>query len=155
MVKIMDMEQEKLARNMGDGHRIIHGVAGSGKTLILAYRAMYLDKFNYNIELFALLKSTPCPVVLTFHEQVARNEKGQPTGKFRTVVSGGQFKDVLEGCVGMMVRTLNEKGKYLLQVRSNDVFDAMIAPGYKIPLDIKTIDITDTTAFQALQKYKA
>ena len=118
-------------------------------------RAMYLDKFNYNIELFALLKSTPCPVVLTFHEQVARNEKGQPTGKFRTVVSGGQFKDVLEGCVGMMIRTLNEKGLYLLQVRSNDVFDAMIAPGYKIPLDIKTIDITDTTAFQALQKYKA
>jgi superfamily I DNA and RNA helicase len=36
----MDMEQEKLARNLGEGHRIIHGVAGSGKTLILAYRAM-------------------------------------------------------------------------------------------------------------------
>lgn len=118
-------------------------------------RAMFMDKFNYNIELFALLKSTPCPVVLTFHEQIARNEKGQPTGKFRTVVSGGQFKDVLEGCVGMMIRTLNEKGRYLLQVRSNDVFDAMIAPGYKIPLDVKHLDITDTTAFQALQKYKA
>lgn len=44
VVKIMDMEQEKLARNLGEGHRIIHGVAGSGKTLILAYRAMYLDK---------------------------------------------------------------------------------------------------------------
>jgi hypothetical protein len=46
MVKIMDLEQEKLARNLGDGHRIIHGVAGSGKTLILAYRAMYLDKLG-------------------------------------------------------------------------------------------------------------
>lgn len=46
MVKIMDMEQEKLARNLGEGHRIIHGVAGSGKTLILAYRAMYLDKLG-------------------------------------------------------------------------------------------------------------
>ena len=118
-------------------------------------RAMYLDMLNFNIELFALLKSTPCPVIITFHEQAARNEKGQPTGKFRTVVRGGQFKDILEGCVGMMVRTFNKDGKYLLQVRSNDVFDAMIAPGYKIPLDIKTIDITDTTAFQALQKYKA
>lgn len=118
-------------------------------------RAMFMDKLNYNIELFALLKSTPCPVIITFHEQAARNEKGQLTGKFRTVVSGGQFKDVLEGCVGMMVRTLNEKGRYLLQVRSNDMFDAMIAPGYKIPMDVKTIDITDTTAFQALSKYKA
>ncbi|MBI5438592.1 MAG: NERD domain-containing protein [Nitrosomonadales bacterium] len=46
IVKVMDMEQEKLARNLGDGHRIIHGVAGSGKTLILAYRAMYLDKLG-------------------------------------------------------------------------------------------------------------
>jgi hypothetical protein len=46
MVKIMDLEQEKLARNLGDGHRIIHGVAGSGKTLILAYRAMHLDKLG-------------------------------------------------------------------------------------------------------------
>lgn len=46
IVKVMDMEQEKLARNLGEGHRIIHGVAGSGKTLILAYRAMYLDKLG-------------------------------------------------------------------------------------------------------------
>lgn len=46
IVKVMDIEQEKLARNLGDGHRIIHGVAGSGKTLILAYRAMYLDKLG-------------------------------------------------------------------------------------------------------------
>jgi len=38
----MDLEQEKLARNMGMGHRIIHGVAGSGKTMILAYRCLHL-----------------------------------------------------------------------------------------------------------------
>ena len=47
MVKIMDMEQEKLARNLGEGHRIIHGVAGSGKTLILAYRVMHLDRLGF------------------------------------------------------------------------------------------------------------
>ncbi len=46
MVKIMDMQQEKLVRNLGDGHRIIHGVAGSGKTLILAYRAMVLNQLR-------------------------------------------------------------------------------------------------------------
>ena len=38
LVKVMDLEQEKLARNLGEGHRVIHGVAGSGKTLILGYR---------------------------------------------------------------------------------------------------------------------
>jgi hypothetical protein len=43
MVKVMDHEQEKFARNMGIGHRMIHGVAGSGKTLILAYRCIHLS----------------------------------------------------------------------------------------------------------------
>jgi superfamily I DNA/RNA helicase len=46
MVKVMDAQQESVARNLGEGHRIIHGVAGSGKTLILAYRAMYLDQLG-------------------------------------------------------------------------------------------------------------
>ncbi|ENI5113281.1 hypothetical protein ACS0LX_005317, partial [Escherichia coli] len=32
-IKIMDIQQEILARNIGDGHRVIHGVAGSGKTM--------------------------------------------------------------------------------------------------------------------------
>lgn len=39
---VMDLQQEQLARNLGEGHRVIHGVAGSGKTLILAYRALRL-----------------------------------------------------------------------------------------------------------------
>ena len=38
----MDLQQEQLARSMGEGHRVIHGVAGSGKTMILGYRAQYL-----------------------------------------------------------------------------------------------------------------
>ncbi len=38
----MDLAQEEIARNLGDGHRVIHGVAGSGKTLILAYRCQHL-----------------------------------------------------------------------------------------------------------------
>ncbi|MCP5440769.1 MAG: NERD domain-containing protein [Chromatiaceae bacterium] len=42
IVKVMDMQQEQLARSLGSGHRIIHGVAGSGKTLILGYRCLYL-----------------------------------------------------------------------------------------------------------------
>jgi hypothetical protein len=41
-IKVMDLQQEQLARSMGDGHRVIHGVAGSGKTMILGYRCVYL-----------------------------------------------------------------------------------------------------------------
>ena len=41
-VRVMDLQQEQLARSLGEGHRVIHGVAGSGKTLILGYRAEHL-----------------------------------------------------------------------------------------------------------------
>lgn len=64
LVKVMDMQQEQLARSLGEGHRVIHGVAGSGKTLILGYRCLYLAKLLnkpilvlcYNISLAARLK---------------------------------------------------------------------------------------------------
>ena len=42
IMHVMDIQQEQLARSLGDGHRVIHGVAGSGKTMILGYRAEYL-----------------------------------------------------------------------------------------------------------------
>ncbi len=42
MIKVMDLQQEQLARNLGEGHRVIHGVAGSGKTMILGFRALQL-----------------------------------------------------------------------------------------------------------------
>ena len=42
LLQVMDLQQEAIARGLGEGHRVIHGVAGSGKTLILAYRCQYL-----------------------------------------------------------------------------------------------------------------
>ena len=44
LIKVMDAQQESLARSLGDEHRIIHGVAGSGKTMILGFRAMELAR---------------------------------------------------------------------------------------------------------------
>jgi superfamily I DNA/RNA helicase len=42
LLRVMDIQQEQLARSLGEGHRVIHGVAGAGKTLILVYRCLYL-----------------------------------------------------------------------------------------------------------------
>lgn len=44
MIRVMDLQQEQLARSMGEGHRVIHGVAGSGKTMILGYRCVELAR---------------------------------------------------------------------------------------------------------------
>ena len=43
-IKAMDLHQENLAKQLGDKNRLIRGVAGSGKTLILASRAKILTK---------------------------------------------------------------------------------------------------------------
>ena len=64
ILKIMDLQQEQLARSLGDGHRVIHGVAGSGKTMILAYRCQHLAQVSnkpilvlcFNVSLAAKLK---------------------------------------------------------------------------------------------------
>lgn len=62
----MDLEQERIARSMGEGHRLLSGVAGAGKTLILFARAKILadrDRSHrililcYNIVLAAYLRS--------------------------------------------------------------------------------------------------
>jgi superfamily I DNA/RNA helicase len=63
-MRVMDLQQEQLARSLGDGHRVVHGVAGSGKTMILGYRAAFL----------AQAASAARPVlVLCFNEPLAVN----------------------------------------------------------------------------------
>ena len=42
LMQVMDVQQEQVARSLGEGHRVIHGAAGSGKTMILIFRAQYL-----------------------------------------------------------------------------------------------------------------
>jgi hypothetical protein len=42
LMQVMDLQQEQTARTLGEGHRVIHGAAGSGKTMILIFRAQQL-----------------------------------------------------------------------------------------------------------------
>ncbi len=64
LIRVLDLQQEQLARSLGEGHRVIHGVAGSGKTLILGYRCLHLANATrkpilvlcYNISLAARLQ---------------------------------------------------------------------------------------------------
>lgn len=44
VMKVMDRQQERLAKSIGSGHRVIRGVAGSGKTLVLVHRARLLAR---------------------------------------------------------------------------------------------------------------
>jgi Nuclease-related domain/UvrD-like helicase C-terminal domain/AAA domain len=63
-MRVMDLQQEQLARSLGDGHRVIHGVAGSGKTMILGYRAEYLARVAHEKPILVLCYNEPLAVKL-------------------------------------------------------------------------------------------
>ena len=61
---VLDRRQENNARKIGEGHRIIYGVAGSGKTVLLISRSKWLNDRDpdakilllcYNVSLSAYL----------------------------------------------------------------------------------------------------
>ncbi|MBL0385268.1 NERD domain-containing protein [Tumebacillus sp. ITR2] len=58
-IKTMDLHQENLAKQLGDKHRLIRGVAGSGKTLILASRARMLAKMHPEWKILVLCYGVP------------------------------------------------------------------------------------------------
>jgi hypothetical protein len=76
---VLDLRQERNARALGDGHRIVYGVAGSGKTVLLIARAKLLAEdpekriliLSYNRLLAQHLESQlaghPSVAVMTFH----------------------------------------------------------------------------------------
>lgn len=97
-LKVMDLQQEQLARSMGEGHRVIHGAAGSGKTMILGYRAAYLAHTSskpililcYNKSLVGRLKQVLSSSGLTNKVSV-RNFHGWCWDLLKT--SGGALPD--------------------------------------------------------------
>ncbi|SEK60655.1 UvrD-like helicase C-terminal domain-containing protein [Roseateles sp. YR242] len=65
IMRVMDIQQEQLARSLGEGHRVIHGVAGSGKTMILGYRAELLANAHAIRPILVLCYNEPLAVKLT------------------------------------------------------------------------------------------
>lgn len=64
-IKVLDKKSGKRSNEVRSGHRIIKGSAGSGKTLLIAYRAKLLKQFNpdwkilivcYNVTLRSYIK---------------------------------------------------------------------------------------------------
>lgn len=82
---VLDLRQERNARALGDGHRIVYGVAGSGKTVLLIARAKLLAEESskrilllcYNKLLATYLAAATARLnnikVMTFHGWGVRN----------------------------------------------------------------------------------
>jgi superfamily I DNA/RNA helicase len=121
ILRVMDIQQEQLARSLGEGHRVIHGVAGSGKTLILGYRAEHLAKvcqrpiliLCYNKTLATKLaqimemKGLQDKVnVVNFHAWCVRQLNTYNVG---TPPSGKDKAAFFEACVDKVIRSVDQK----------------------------------------------
>jgi superfamily I DNA/RNA helicase len=84
VLEVLDTEQEQAARSLGEGHQLVFGVAGSGKTLLLLARARLLADRDpsakvlilcFNKVLAASLAAKVCDLpaieVRTFHSWAA------------------------------------------------------------------------------------
>lgn len=105
---VLDRRQENNARRIGEGHRIIYGVAGSGKTVLLISRAKWLNDRDphakilllcYNVSLSAylkmLLKEYSRIHVFHFdgwtkHNNITRSRKDARTGAIESDESLGK-----------------------------------------------------------------
>ena len=120
VLRVMDIQQEQLARSLGEGHRVIHGVAGSGKTLILGYRAEHLAKLCtrpilvlcYNKTLAAKLASVMEAKgmqdrvhVSTFHSWCVRQLDAYNIEKPPSYPKEAFF----EGCVERVIRAVDSR----------------------------------------------
>jgi hypothetical protein len=121
VLRVMDLQQEQLARSLGEGHRVIHGVAGSGKTLILGYRAEHLAKtchrpilvLCYNKTLAAKLadvmeaKGLKEKVnVVTFHAWCVRQLNAFNAG---TPPQNPDKDAFFEACVNRVIQSVDKK----------------------------------------------
>lgn len=64
LLRVLDAKQEQKARNLGSGHRLLFGVAGSGKTTILVARAKYLAEQNQDKKGLVLCFNRPLAAYL-------------------------------------------------------------------------------------------
>lgn len=121
VLRVMDLQQEQLARSMGEGHRVIHGVAGSGKTLILGYRAEHLAKacqrpilvLCYNKTLATKLASVMEAKglqdkvnVVNFHAWCVRQLDTYNAGK---PPKSSDLTAFFEACVERVIRSVDQK----------------------------------------------
>lgn len=120
IMRVMDLQQEQLARSLGDGHRVIHGVAGSGKTMILGYRAELLAKAPSPKPILVLCYNEPLAVKLdglfaakglgdrvharNFHKWCRQQLKA-----FGQEIPQGQGADLFERMVDNVIRGVERK----------------------------------------------
>lgn len=116
-IKTMDLHQENLAKQIGDKNRLIRGVAGSGKTIILASRAKILAKEHPDWKILVLCYNISLANAL---EQMIIQMLNEPEDLFDfdfTTESGL----IQKSTKNILVRNFHSWLKYELNIREQDI----------------------------------
>jgi hypothetical protein len=73
VIRVMDVRQERLAKSLGRGHRVIRGVAGSGKTVVLVARAKLLSQWYPNDRILVTCFTRALASLLRHHLEAFEN----------------------------------------------------------------------------------
>lgn len=111
IVRLLDQDQENLARNLGADKMLVHGPAGSGKTLVLASRACYLPKTDNNIRRVLL---TCFNLSLAGYIRRLVSKRGASLGPEGVEVI--PFYKLCEKIIGEPLEHTNETGDYYKMV---------------------------------------
>jgi len=112
-IKVLDLRQENNARNIGDGHRIIYGVAGSGKTVLLIAKARLLSAQKQDVQILMLCYNV---TLATYLGNAVRDCKNVTVKHF-----DGWAK--ANGCPRLQGEQNEEIGNRFLQVLENGCKD--------------------------------
>lgn len=141
MIRVMDIAQEQLARSIGDGHRVIHGVAGSGKTMILAFRCLHLAAalgkpilvLCYNVTLAARLRvllaergAGESVQVYSFHDWCGKQLDNSQVPRPKPTSDANAYNTALvESCIAGVERGQIPRAQYgALMIDEGHDFDA-------------------------------
>ncbi|MBI5014606.1 MAG: ATP-binding domain-containing protein [Deltaproteobacteria bacterium] len=106
-LRVLDHNQEAIARKWDGGHRIIVGPSGSGKTLVLVHKAAFLRKYNPKIKRILFLCYN---ITLVNHIRRLLGAKGVPLGESGVEVL--HFFELCSRVVGEAIRYEGEDGTY-------------------------------------------
>ena len=123
VIRVLDRKQELLARHLGDGYRIVRGVAGSGKTLVLTHRAKYVAEFFPNLRVLLLCYNKALSLAL---EQEVRG------------VAAVEVKTV----DGLAYRLVTTHGRHL-RAKTNDDFAQQRSDAAQIARNLRDADRFD------------
>jgi hypothetical protein len=121
-LKVLDRRQEALAKGLGDGHRVVRGVAGSGKTLILTYRARLLAHalphhrvlvVCYNRALAGVLeRQLRCPNVRVHRIEALMNKARKTVDLPEMAFDTTSMEERAKAALGVLDRHPNAVGRF-------------------------------------------